>query len=247
MAEETQQEKTKRELLAEKIRNRHADKKLESDDDLAGQISDDYDEYDSELSGYKERENKFSELFSGNPYSAQFLIDWRDGKDPAVELIRRYGKTDLMDAINDPEKLDAIAAANKEFVDKVAKEKSLEEQYSKNLNESLKMIASLSKEGYSDEQIDTAMDALVKMASEAVMGQFTKESVVMALKAINHDVDVSAASEEGEVRGKNAKIVEKLRKKEKGDGVAALDGANNEPKEPRERRLNMFDIARLAR
>ena len=42
--------------------------------------------------------------------------------------------------------------------------------------------------------------------------------------AIHHDEDVAAASEEGEVRGRNANIEEKLRRRKQGDGSAQLNG-----------------------
>ena len=68
----------------------------------------------------------------------------------------------------------------------------------------------------------------------------------MALKAINHDTDVATASEEGEIRGKNAKAEAKLRKPTRGDGTPTLAGANNAPA-PSRRRDSIFDIADGAR
>ena len=46
----------------------------------------------------------------------------------------------------------------------------------------------------------------------------------LALKAINHDNDVEDATREGEARGANKKIDEKLRKKGKTDTVPAVQG-----------------------
>ena len=54
----------------------------------------------------------------------------------------------------------------------------------------------------------------------------------MARKALNHDIDVETADREGEVRGKNAKIEEKLRKNRKNDGTANLSGKNNTGSKP---------------
>ena len=81
-------------------------------------------------------------------------------------------------------------------------------------------------EGLSDEDIDSAMDFLVGIVRDGIMGKFTRESVAMALKAIRHDSDVEQADHEGEVRGRNTKIEEKLRKGSKNDGTANLGSKN---------------------
>lgn len=227
MAEvENKQVKSKRELMNERLKSRYPDRDFADDEAIFGQISDDYDEYDKNLAGYQEREKAFSDMFTTDPRSAHFLTEWRKGGDPVVELVRQFG-TDIKDAIDDPERLEAIAAANKEFVERVAKEKELEETYQQNVNESLKAIDEYQqRNGVSDEDIDKAMSLLVSIANDAVLGKFTPESLGMALKAINHDADVSAANHEGMVQGRNTKVEEKLRKPKSGDGTAPLGGTN---------------------
>jgi hypothetical protein len=124
--------------------------------------------------------------------------------------------------------LEEIAAANKEYVDRVAKEQELEDEYQKNLQESLAYLDTFQKEsGLSDDEVDDVMAFLVNIVKDGIMGKFTPESIDMAKKAINHDVDVEEANMEGEVRGKNARIEEKLRKNNRGDGTASLDGKNS--------------------
>ena len=143
-----------------------------------------------------------------------------------VTLVRQFG-TDIKEAIDDPERLEQIAEANKEYVERVAKEKELEETYQKNLQDSLEYLETFQSEnGLSDDEVDDVMEYLVGIVRDGIMGKFTPESIDMARKAINHDVDVEEANLEGEVRGKNAKIDEKLRKQSKGDGLATLDGKN---------------------
>ena len=78
------------------------------------------------------------------------------------------------------------------------------------------------EDGLSDDQMDAAMAFLLNITKDGVMGKFSAESIRMASKALNHDADVATASEEGEVRGRNAKIEEKLRKNRKNDGLAVL-------------------------
>lgn len=218
--------KSNRDRYVERLRTKYPDKEFADDEALFGQINDDYDGYDKELSDYKEREKTLSDMFASNPRSAAFLTEWRKGEDPVVALVRKFGD-DFKAALEDPEKQEALAAANKEFAERIAKEKDYEGEYQKNLNETLSTLETMQQEeGLTDEDIDSAMDFLVGIVRDGIMGKFTRESVAMALKAIRHDSDVEQADLEGEVRGRNTKIEEKLRKGSKNDGTANLGSKN---------------------
>lgn len=233
--------KTKRQQMADRLQAKYPDDNFDDEESFFGRINDDYDEYDSQIGKYKDEEKVLSDMFTSDPRSAAFLSAWRKGENPIEFLIRNYGD-ELRDALDDPEKLDAIAAANKEYVERVAKEKDLEEQYQKNLTESLTYLDQLQDEqGVSTEDVDGAMSLLVGIANDALVGKFTPENIEMALKALNHDRDVAEADATAEVRGRNASITERLRKRAKGDGVAQLDGANGGVR-PRQRK-SIFDVA----
>lgn len=127
-------------------------------------------------------------------------------------MVRKFGD-DFKAALEDPEKQEALAAANKEFAERIAQEKEYEGEYQKNLDETLITLETMQQEeGLPDEDIDSAMDFLVGIVRDGIMGKFTRESIEMAIKAIRHDSDVEAAGHEGEVKGRNSKIEEKLRK-----------------------------------
>lgn len=226
MAEvDNQQVKTKRQSMTERLQGRYPDTDFTDDEAIFGAISDDYDNYDKDIAGYQEREKALSDMFTRDPRSASFLQSWRNGDDPVLVLVRSFG-TDIKDALDDPERQEEIAAANKDFVERVAKEKELEDQYQQNLAASQATIEELQqKNNLTDEQVDEALLMLVHNAADIVMGKFTPEALDMAMKAINHDNDVATAAHEAEVRGKNTKVEEKLRKP-KGDGMPALNGKN---------------------
>ena len=218
-------EKTKREMAIERMRERHPDAEWADDEAVWGQAYDDYGAWSDEVSTYKEREGKFAELFTKDPRSAGFLMAWRDGDDPVVALVREFG-SDIVGALGDPDRQEQIAEANKEYLERVAKNNELEEEYKKNLAESLENIDRVRDEqGYSEEDIDRAMALALKIADDAIRGIFTPETLGLALKAIDHDSDVARADAEGETRGRNAKIEERLRKPQ-GDGVSAIGGKN---------------------
>lgn len=237
--------KTKRELFSERMKSKYPDREFADDEELFGQINSDYDDYDNQLAGYKDREGKLTEMFSADPRSASFLMSWKEGGDPVTEFVRRFG-TEIKERIDDPEWQEQLAAANKEYVERVAKEKEYEEMYNKNLDESKAMLAEMQKEnGLSDEQVDEAFNLLLGIIRDGVLGKFSRETMDMAMKAINHDADVETAAYEGEVRGRNTKIDEKLRKQKQGDGLAQLDGKNNGVQQQRKRQ-SIFDLARSA-
>ncbi len=234
---DNQEVKTKRDLLVARMREKYPDKDFDDDEVLSGQISDDYDSYDKELGELRGREKELSDMFTAHPESAQYLLDWKEGADPIVELVRRFGP----EALQDPDKL---ADASKEYAEKVAESKKYDEQYQSNMDETLATLDSLqNEEGLTDEDIDKAMAFLVGIMKDGLLGKFSPESIHMALNAINHDNDVDNAMQEGEVKGKNTKINEKLRRMRDGDGMANLAGKNSIP-QPQQKARSVFDIAK---
>lgn len=225
---DNQEVKTKRELMAERLKGGNPDMDFSDDEVLFGRISDDYDEYDNKIKRYQDREKAFSDMFSKDPRSASFLQNWRNGGDPVVELVRNFG-TEIKDAIDDPERQEEMAAANKEFVDRVAENEKLEAEYKQNLAETLATINAFQQEqNLKDEEVDAVMEFLTGIYLDGIVGKFTRETIEMAMKALNHDKDVAAAAHEAEVRGKNATVEEKLRKPGKqGDGLPNLQGKNS--------------------
>lgn len=236
---------SKRDAYVERLRKKYPDKRFEDDEEIFGQTSADYDQYDQELNNYREREKALSDMFAADPRSAQYLTDMARGNDPVLGLIRNFG-VEIKDVLDDPEKQEEIAKANKEYVERVAKSKDLDEEYERNMDVTLDTLRQFQSErGMSDEQIDAVVDFLLGIVRDGVMGKFSPETLDMAVKALNHDTDVAMASEEGEIAGRNAKIVEKLRKAERGDGTAPLDGKNSTSIGQR-RQKSMFDWANEA-
>lgn len=81
--------KSRRDQQLERLRKKYPDKKFEDDEEIYGQISDDYDQYEQDLSGYKDREKAMSDMFAADPRSAQFLADMHNGNDPYVGLVKK--------------------------------------------------------------------------------------------------------------------------------------------------------------
>ena len=246
MAEE-KQVKSRRDQFGERLKKKYPDREYADDEALFGQINDDYDEYDNRLSGYEERERKLTDMLANDPHSAQFITDMAQGKDPWASLINRIGIDGVKEMLDDPAKMEEFSKSNKEYVDRMAKQKGLEEEWEKNMKTTLSMLEQKQQElGLTDEQIDQAADLIKEITNDAVIGIIKPETIDMVLKAINHDADIAAASEEGEIRGKNAKAEATLRRPKRGDGTPTLAGANNAPA-PARQKDSIFDIADGAR
>lgn len=238
--------KSRRDQHLERLRKKYPEKKFEDDEEIYGQISDDYDNYETELEGYRGREKSLSDMFAADPRSAQFLTDMHNGNDPVLGLVRNFG-VEIKDVLDDPEMQDKIAEANKDYVERVANSKKLDEEYEKNMDTTLETLRQFQAErGMSDEQIDKLVELLLGIVRDGVMGKFSTETLDMASKALNYDADVAAAGEEGEIAGRNAKVVEKLRKSKKGDGTAPIGGKNGQGAAPTRKEQSMFDLANEA-
>ena len=244
---ENEPKKGRREQFGERLKTKYPDREFADDEALFGQIDDDYAEYDKQLGEYKDREARLTDLFEQNPKAAQFITDMAKGNDPWVAVLERMGIDGITDIINNPEKKEEYAEANKKFVESVAKNKELEDEYNINIEESMAMLQQMQQErGLSDEQIDAAIELIDRITHEQIVGKYTPETIEMALKAINHDAEVANARTEGEVAGRNAKIDEKLRKPQSGDGVPVMAGSNNGTAEKTKRPLSIFDYAEAA-
>ncbi len=238
---------SRRDQHLERMRKRYPDKKFEDDEEIFGQISDDYDQFEEENSRMKKNEEAFSNMFHSNPKSARLMMEWKDGKDPVASLIRIYGKEDIRAAIEDPARLEAIEEANKEFAAKVAKNKEYETQYEANFPASIKAIEDwMVQTGKTDAEVDKAVEILSGICGDFILGKISPDTIEMILKSLSHDRDVDEAREEGKVAGRNTKITEKYKKSKKGDGLQTLNGRNGTPSQNGNKSKSIFDLAREA-
>lgn len=229
---ESQPVKSNKDLFRERLTKKYPDVDLDDEEGLYGKMNDDYDKNDQEISRYKNSESKLNDMFSSDPRSANFMATWASNGDPVVSFVKNFG-LELKDAIDDPEKQKELAAANQEYVDRISKNKNLESEYNTNLEKTCEDINKLQEEtGITDDEIGKATQLLAQITNDMVIGKITPESIQMALKALNHDDDVKEASQQGEVKGKNSKIIEKIKMENKTDGVPAITGKGKEPKRP---------------
>lgn len=245
--EVTAQEQTRpvgREALLARVREHYPERDFEQDDDdsLYGGLDEYARERDEELGRYKESEKALSEMFTRDPRSANLLLDLRDGKSLAVELVRRFGP-ELKEELDNPELLDQIAEAERDYIERVQQGKQFEEEYKTNLPESLKLLTRWKEEhGYSDSDEQEVMNFLQEVTRNVILGIFTSEMLDVAYNALHYQGDIKDAESLGEARGRNARIVEQTRKASETDNIPVLGGASNSIK-PRGNRNPLFVLA----
>lgn len=219
--------KTKRDLALERLKSRHPDTDYADDEAIYGAINDDYDTDQKTIADYKANEKAMSDMMTADPRSAAFLQAMKNGKNPAVELVRNFGD-EFMDILTDPEQADAIGEAQADYLKRVAEGKKFDDEYAKNIKESYAVFDQMDKE-FGEDVTDELIGKMFVVANDVIRGKFTREALDMLRLAASHDEDVANAAHEGEVRGKNIKHQKNLELRQKGDGTADLDGATAEP------------------
>jgi len=242
MAEiDNQQVKSKKDLFLEKQKAKYPDLNTEDEESLYGQINDDYDDYDKRLGETKKNEEALSGLFSSDPKSASFLMNWKNGENPVVQLIREYGD-EFRDALDDPDKQEEFAKAHSEYLEKLANNKKLQEEAQNNLAEMLANLDAAQQEGgFSEDQADNAYELLAKILDDGILNKVSKETWTMIFKALNHDEDVVSAAHEAEVRGRNAKIDKDKKKTTVPDNLPPMVGGGGTAPKKEKRDLGALD------
>lgn len=241
---ENQPQRTKKEALMERVRGRNPDLDLADEEVLYGRIGDDYDDYEKRLGEYADREKRMEDMLRNDPKNAQWLADMAAGKDPWVAVVERLGVDGITELLNDPEKKAAYEEANRTYAERLAREQEIDAEYERNIEESRKMREQLDGQ-YGEETVDAALAVIDQMSKDYIMGKVTPEAFDMALKVVKRDADLENARSEGEIAGRNAKIEERLRNMEGGDGLPVMGGSSGAPKQ--KRNLNIFDYAEAAK
>lgn len=204
----------------------YQDRQFADDEEFFGQLNADRDAANAKLKEYQDREESFSKAFTADHRFAGMFQAAKEGRDPILWLVTEFGP-DIKERLEDPEFLKQVEEAGKEYAERVAENKRYEEEYAANVETSLAAIDQFQQEnGLSDEDTNAVLDALSTIARDYVNGKITQETLKMVSDALNYSTDVANAAQEGEVKGRNAKIKEELRKAGKGDGTAHLQGAN---------------------
>ncbi len=216
-------QKSKRDRVIERLRDKYPDASLIEDEDIFGVIDSDYSDMDSREAGRKENNEKLNRLFLKNPKFGEFFIEILNNEniDPGIAFVKHFGK-DILSSTDDEESMQKIIEANDEYVSKMKRNEELANEQKENLKNSEPVISDFQKEkGLSDDDMNSLIDDICNNASNIFMGIFTTDVLESAWKAKNYDENMVQAEMEGEVRGKNEKINELKKKNTVPQGMPA--------------------------
>lgn len=239
-----------RQAFTERIKSRHPELDENDEESFYSAINADYDEDDAgreELKRYKEDDERLRGIFESDPRMANVFLGMARGENVLEYLIDNFGQ-DFLDAINNPEDSelrDRIAEKQQQWLDRQSKSKELEEQTAANLEKALDAFDAVAEEMGADEEAqEEAFKKYTEFQQRAIVNDIDEDMWRLFFKGTSYDVDVEQAGIEGETRGRNAKIREKLRTPER----TPMDMGNGTSgrQEPR-RASSIFDLAAEAR
>ena len=113
---DTNEVKSKRDLLLARMQEKYPDNDFSDDDGLYGAVMGDYDNYEETISKHKEVDDKLGGMFESNPqFAGMFLSALNGDRNPVLSMIETYGD-DFRSFLDDPENAESIAEANAKFV-----------------------------------------------------------------------------------------------------------------------------------
>jgi len=241
-----------RQAFVERIKTRHPELDENDEEGFYAAVNTDYDEDDEgreELKRYREDDERLRGIFESDPRMANIFLGMARGENVLEYLAEAFGP-DFIEYINDPENEEVrqrIAEKQQQWLDKQAKSKEIQEQTEANIETALNAFDNVADElGADEETKEEAFRKFVEFQQRAIVNDIDEDMWRMFFKGVSYDADVEQAGMEGETRGRNAKISEKLRGSEErspmGMGGAAAPVPKQEP-----RRKTIFDFASEAR
>lgn len=218
---ENRNRRRSRDLLVEKILQRFPARRLDNDDELFDAL----EEYDSYRNERYERladdQGKLCKLFTANPKMGAFISDVIGGDDALVACVRYFGR-DMLDCAQDEGRMAEVRRANDEYLSRMARFNELESQMRDNLQKSTRCMERFKADkGMSDSEFESFLDRVYHLCNHVFMGELNDEVLELLFKGLHYDSDLWCAEHDGEVRGRNARIVFEKRERS-GDSLPPL-------------------------
>lgn len=200
--------KSARESFIERMRAKKPDLNPDDEESFYSSLGSDYDEYDK----MRENTDKMTKMMNENKVGAGLLVAIRDGINPLYWLVENYGD-DFKELLSDPDKKKELDDALQKYAEKQTKSKEAKETREKNLNKFFDTMRKKQQENHlQDEDMMDIIEGIFGIADGSLSGDFPEEAVNTYIKGYKADNDIASASEEAEIRGRNTKISEKLKK-----------------------------------
>ena len=231
--------KSNRDTFMERYKADFPDDNYEDEEAVYGRMNERNADYDR----LRNNDNNFRKLVNEHPEYGGMVADMMDGRNSIESFLGRFSKDDIVAAYDDPEMAKKLADAQAEWLKKQDDSKKLQEEGDANIQNSIGELNAYAQENGMDEAGATELwGKALDFAGDALKGIFTKEFFDFLHKGMNHDNDVAAAREEGEIAGHNAKVQTQMAKGKGPEGIPpTFDGGQGgvaaEPKPKRKGKL----------
>lgn len=225
---------------ADRLKKAFPDRKFEKGEDYDSAM----EEHLTSLEGYREKgqiaNKKLMALFDSEPAVGKVVQAMMNGATFREALARHISPEDLTAVEGDPD-YEGWTKNKNEREESAKKRRQFETDYSNNLQASSEEISKFAEEnGMQEADVNELLESIDTMISDFHAGKITKDHLSLIRNGRKHAQDVQKAKEDGEIAGKNQKIVaEKETKKTQGDGLPR-PGASGEVAEPARPRENYF-------
>lgn len=234
-----------RENLLSRARERFPDRTFADIGAEAGEGVSDLDEAIDEMltdfstrqATYDENNNRLKELMMSDPSAAEFVEKWIETGDPRTALVETFGDDLGMSEEGQAKFKDQLSS----WRERKSANDALEAEAESNWQASLAALDEWGDgKGLTLEQKRDVMIRLLSITFNGMENKYSAEDFELALNAINHDSDVAAARQEGEVAGRNEKITANRRQRTDAAGTmppsaGRQGGAMGEPKPPKKK------------
>ena len=175
----------------------------EAIDNLDDAIMEMLDDYARGKEQYDQNNKKLADLLASDSSSAEFLQRWVETGDPRKAIIEVFG-----DDLGMSEEAKAgFETQLSEWRERKKANDELNEAASANWEQSLSVLEEWGNaKNLTLEQKRDVMMRLLAITFNGMENKYSAEDFDLALRAINHDVDVESARREGVVTGRNERI-----------------------------------------
>lgn len=171
--------------------------------DLDDAIDEILDDLSSRQASYDEQNSKLQQLLASDPTSAEVMQRWVETGDPLAAMVEVFGDSLGISEENAARYGEQLSA----WRERKAANDAINEAAESNWQNSLSALKEWGDaKGLSLEQQRDVMVRLLSITFKGMENKYGPEDFDLALNAINHDSDVEAARNAGEVAGRNAKI-----------------------------------------
>ena len=217
---ETQNEETpkksNREQFMERYRSDFPDDNFEDEEAVFGRMNERNTDYDR----LRTNDNNFRKLVSEHPQYGAMVGDMMEGRNFIESFLARFSDEDITAARNDPEMAKKLADAQADYLKGIDDSKKLKEEGEANVRNSIGELQKYCEENGIDENGATELwGKCLDFAGNALKGISANDLFDLVIKGINHDDDVAAARQEGEIAGHNAKVQTQMAKGRAPEGI----------------------------